>query len=136
MRVSLCRCMCSFHAFSVGHSWRAPFAGPVVLKKGGKKKEKKNKKFVALSLHVFVSRLFGWALLEKKKKREKRKREEKIVKISQSSSEFVTVRQNFVKVRQDFVKILQKILQKIVFKTMNSKSCKKSKKNDELLQKI
>ena len=37
------------------------------------------------------------------------------VKISQSSSKFVTVRQNFVKIRQDFVKIRQKIRHEIGF---------------------
>ena len=39
----------------------------------------------------------------------------KFVKISQSSSKFVTVRQNFVKIRQDFVKIRQKIRHGIGF---------------------
>ena len=81
-----------------------------------------------LSLQVFVSRLFGWTLLEgapcagpvvsKKKRGEKGKkkiRQEKFVKISQSSSKFVTVRQNFVKIRQDFVKIRQKIRHEIGF---------------------
>ena len=47
------------------------------------------------------------------------------LKFRQRSSKFVTVRQKFVKNRQ-----------KIGFKAMNSKSCKKkSKKNDEHLQK-
>ena len=36
-------------------------------------------------------------------------------KISQSSSKFVTVRQNFVKIRQDFVKIRQKNCREIGF---------------------
>ena len=36
-------------------------------------------------------------------------------KIRQSSSKFVTVRQNFVKIRQDFVKIRQKIRHEIGF---------------------
>ena len=35
-------------------------------------------------------------------KRKKKKEKEKFVNISQSSSKFVTVRQNFVKIRQDF----------------------------------
>ena len=60
---------------SVGHYWRAPSAGPVVLKK----------------------------------------EKGKFVKISQSSSKFVTVRQNFVKIRQDVVKIRQKIRHEIGF---------------------
>ena len=36
--------MCSFHAFSVGHYWRAPCAGPVVLKKRERKRRKKERK--------------------------------------------------------------------------------------------
>ena len=55
-----------------------------------------------LSLHVFVSRLFGWTLLEGAVRgaRCSKKRKKKLVKISQGSSKFVTVRKKFVKIRQ------------------------------------
>jgi len=43
------------------------------------------------------------------------KKKKKFIKISQSSSTFVTVRQNFVKIRQDFVKIRQKFRHEIGF---------------------
>ena len=84
----------------------------------------------ALSLHVFVSRLFGWTLLEgavrgarcsKRKKRGKKKKRK-------NSSKFVTVRQNsspFVKISSKFVKISSKFVKKFVMKSgftaMNSK---------------
>ena len=66
---------------------------------------------------------------------------EKFVKIRQNSSEFVKNSSLFVKNSSEFVKnsstFRQKIRQTIGFTAMNSKFCsKKSRKNDEKLQKI
>ena len=61
----------------------------------------------ALSLHVFVSRLFGWTLLEgavrgarfsskkdsEKKRKKKKKNSSKLVRVRQNSSTFVKVYQ-------------------------------------------
>ena len=56
------------------------------------------------------------------------------MKISQSSSKFVTVRQNFVKIRQDFVKNRPKIRDEIGFYSDEQQNLQK--KRDFFLQKI
>ena len=52
---------------------------------------------------------------KKKKKGKKGEKKGKFLKISQSSSKFVNIRQKFVKIRQDFVKIRQKLRHEIGF---------------------